>query len=274
NRDLTVLLSSVPLIYNIREDKWVNRFSPILPTDGPPTPRSSTTSGPIPGPTNPTPNTSPSSGSNAAAIGKGVAGDAVILRLLVFLFYRRRKQVNSKSGHAPDSSATPLDGSAPPAPPTPPSATRRDIDPQGQNVYADNGGIEDNEPFAYGSNIDKDNNRRNSDFFGPRNPQEYTPTATKKPHDLQYQPMNPTAIGQECEAYSQRRNGPQGDGTNVAVVSSGAGGGGGGGMDGLGLRQQITYIQAQNQDIGRVMMEQQQMLRKLQDLLDSKGENA
>lgn len=146
--------------------------------------------------------------------------------------------------------------------------------PQEQNVYADHDGINGKEPFAYGDVINKDNSHRNSAFFGPRNPQEYTPTATKKPHDPQYPPTSPTAIGQEFGAYPQRPNDPQGDGTNVAVVSSGAGGGDGGGMDELDLRQQIAYIQAQNQDFERMRMEQQEMLRKLQDRLDSQGKSA
>ena len=146
--------------------------------------------------------------------------------------------------------------------------------PQGQNVNAENDGIDGIEPFAYGGDINKDNNHRNSALFGPRNPQEYIPIATKKTLDPQYQPTSPTAIDQEFGAYIQRPNDPQGDGTNVAVVSSGAGKGDGGGMDELDLRQQIAYIQAQNKDIERMRMEQQQILRKLQDRLDLQGESA
>ncbi|KAF9144702.1 hypothetical protein BGX30_011723 [Mortierella sp. GBA39] len=327
NNNYTVLLNNAPLIYNIREDKWVTQFSPILPTDGPPTPtpRSSTSSGSIPGPTNSTPNTTTPSGSNTAAIGGGVAGGIVVLGLLMFLFYRRRKQVSSKTEDTSDSSETPLDG---PAHYAPPSATRHDIEsppyppkqplsvpsprplqqrpvsnqhdyigmesivqaeplassanhsgqrnsfllrgPQGQNVYADNDGINGKEPFVYGDDIDKDNNHRNPALFGPRSPQEYIPVATKKPQNPQYRPMSPTSFA----AYPQRPNEPQGDGTNVAVVSSGAGGMDGGGMDGMDLRQQIAYIQAQNQDIERMRTEQQHMLRKLQDRLDGPGKSA
>ncbi|KAG0061060.1 Negative regulator of mitotic exit [Linnemannia elongata] len=328
NSNYTVVDNRAPLIYNIREDKWVNQFSPILPTDGPPTPRQPTTPGSNPGPTNPTPNTSPSSSSNTAAIGGGVAGGVFILGLLMFLFYRRRRQGNSKSGYVSDSSETPLDGSAHRAPP---SSTREDIgsppylpnqpwpvssppplqprpvsnqheyigmepivqaeplasptnhsgqrdsslfrSPQMQNIYADIDSIDGKEPFAYDEDIYKDNNHRNSALFGPRNPQVYTPTATKKPHDPQYQPMSPTAIGQEFMAYPQRSNDPQGDGTSIPVVGSGAGGADDSGMEGLDLRQQIAYIQAQNQDIERMRMEQQEMLRKLQDRLDSQGKS-
>jgi hypothetical protein len=138
----------------------------------------------------------------------------------------------------------------------------------------DDTGIDGKEPFAYGDNdINNKSNHRNSAFWGPRNPQEYSPQQTKKSNDPQYKPHSPTEIGYDFVEYPQRLNDPQGDGTNASVIRSN-GGGGNSGVEGLDLRQQIAYIQAQNQDIERMRMEQQELLRKLQEQLDAQGKSA
>lgn len=91
-----------PLIYNIKDKKWVEQYLPTSPTIIP---------GVGPNPSNPvSPTSPPSSGPNGAVIGGGVAGGAVILGLLMFFFYRRRKHVNVKNGS--ESSETPLDASS------------------------------------------------------------------------------------------------------------------------------------------------------------------
>ncbi|KAF9153843.1 hypothetical protein BG015_002511 [Linnemannia schmuckeri] len=99
--------------------------------------------------------------------------------------------------------------------------------PQRQNLYTDDAGLGGKEPFAYSDDdFDKDNSHCNSAFLGARNFQEYAQTAIKKPHDVQYQPRSPAAIGQEFVIFSQQRlNDPQGDGTNVSIVRGGSGSG-------------------------------------------------
>ncbi|KAG0293157.1 hypothetical protein BGZ96_003214 [Linnemannia gamsii] len=302
----TEVADGKPLIYNIKDNKWVEQF---LPT-------SSTTTGP--NPANPvSPTSPPTSGPNGAAIGGGVAGGAVILGLLMFFFYRRHKQVNVKNGS--ESSETPLDAFSsahtansstrpdieyPPYPPNqpwsslPPALRPRPIgqqqqpeyvgmesiiqaeplasanytnhpnslsrNPQGQALSVGDTGIDGKEPFAYGDNdFNSKDDYRNSALLGPRNPQE-----TKKSNDPQYRPQNPTEASYNFAGYPQRFNDPQGDGTNASIIRSG-----GGGVDGLDLRQQIAFIQAQNQDIERMRMEQQELLRKLQDQLDEQGKS-
>lgn len=139
--------------------------------------------------------------------------------------------------------------------------------PQGQALNVDDAGIDGKEPFAYGDNDpNSKDDYRNSTLLGPRNPQECSPQETKKSNDPQYQPRSPTETSYDFMANPQRLNAPQGDGTNASIIRSGSGG-----EEGLDLRQKIAFIQAQNQGIEHMRIEQQELLRKLQNQLDDQG---
>ncbi|KAG0198325.1 hypothetical protein BGX33_012425 [Mortierella sp. NVP41] len=258
------IVNGTVLVYDIKDDRWVTQYKPFSapsPTQGPPT-----STGSIPSPDN-SGQPSSSGGINTAAIGGGVAG-AVVLGLAVsFFIYRRRKQSNQKKEPDGDPSSLSTKPSLPPY--QPPLLPSRPTNVISQHEFTNMVPIEPvatisivqrptyhNDPTIMtnpqGPDPLKRNNNRASVQSTSRNPQHFPTISEKTTRDPQYHPSSPLGANRDIFTHKQQLNHPQGDGTDGSSA----------GVDAQKLRQQLELVRVQHQ-------EQQELVRKLQDQLQT-----
>ncbi|KAG0373164.1 hypothetical protein BGX24_012054 [Mortierella sp. AD032] len=106
---------------------------------------------------------------------------------------------------------------------------------------------------------------RDSMISGPRNPQQYQPTITKRPNDPQYQPRSPTELSPDYAVYWQRPQDPQGDGTthtHHSIIYNGVNSRNST-TDAERLKEELAQMEAQSLELERKRKENQERLRML-----------